>query len=257
MQHMQKWKNGFRWTGTSRTNIWTSFHSFLLAGRQLLPPALFLWQTELEHSVSNSLKLRCFRGQTDRETGRQTDRLVSCLHRRAEGTRVSSCYISNISPIRYFESVKDACLVHCKSKEEPVVTLGTVMSRREACFVCYSSFLSLVVSCLDLRKHCFSSEKWSKDCEGWNLTLPLKKRNEGVQTRSFLLSECWFPKLKLQQHMPMLHSHFSFTYLCVQPLSPHQSFPIHWLPSSSPISSVCAGNDWCCHKNTSHFHFYH
>lgn len=104
------------------------------------------------------------------------------------------------------------------------------------------------LSCLDLRKHCFSSEKWQSDCDRWNLTLLLKNRNEDVQSHSFLLSECRFPKRRLQQHMAMLHSHFSFTYLDFQPLSPHQSFPIHCLPSSLPISSVCAGNDLCCCK---------
>lgn len=37
----------------------------------------------------------------------------------------------------------------------------------------YSFFLSLAVSCSDLRKHC-SSEKWWSDFDGWNLTLLAK-----------------------------------------------------------------------------------
>lgn len=109
-------------------------------------------------------------------TDRQTDRLVSWLHGRAEGTRVSSCYTTNIRPIRDFKSVKDACLLQCKSKEELVVTLAAVMCRQEVCFVCYSSLLSLVVSCSDLSKQCLSSEKWSSDCDGWNLTLLTKEQ---------------------------------------------------------------------------------
>lgn len=62
-------------------------HSFLLAARQLLPPALFLWQTELGHSVSNFLKpamLPWTDGQRDRQTdrhaGRQTGRQAGLDH---------------------------------------------------------------------------------------------------------------------------------------------------------------------------------
>lgn len=129
MLSLQKWKNGLQWTGTPRTIIWTSFHWFLLAGRQLLHPALFLWRTELWHSPA----------------------------------------VTNTSPIRDFKSVKDACLLQCKSKAEPIA-LGAVMCNKR---LSYSFFLSLAVSCSDLRKHC-SSEKWWSDFDGWNLTLLAK-----------------------------------------------------------------------------------
>lgn len=112
--------------------------------------------------------------------------------------------------------------------------------------------LSLVISCLDLEKTTLLLIRlWQRDCEGCHLTLLLKKRIEGVQTHSFLLSECVdSPSAGGSSTCPLLllHSHFSITYLYFQPLSPHQSFPIHRLPSSSPVSSVCAGNDLCCCK---------
>lgn len=131
-----------------------------------------------------------------------------------------------------------------------------VQTRGLLCLLVF--FHSLVVSCLDLRKHCFTSVWWS-DCDGCHLTLPLKNRNEGVQNQSFSLSECGdSPSANCSSTCPLLllHSHFNITYLHFQPLSPHQSFPIHWLPSSSPIFNICAGNDLCCCKNMSHFHFH-
>lgn len=99
---------------------------------------------------------------------------------------------------------------------------------------------------------------WQRDCEGCHLTLLLKKRIEGVQTHSFLLSGCVdSPSAGGSSTCPLLllHSHFSITYMYFQPLSPHQSFPIHRLPSSSPVSSVCAGNDLCCCKKYVSFPF--
>lgn len=185
---------------------------------------------------------------------------LAWLHWRAEGTRVSSCYTTNTSHSPDFKSVWRMLVCCSANPRRSLLSLWAQWraDKRFALFVILLLSLWWFLSCLDLRKHCFSSEEWQSDCDRWNLTLLLKNRNEDVQTHSFLLSECRFPKCRLQQHMAMLHSHFSFTYLDFQPLSPHQSFPIHCLPSSSPISSVCAGNDLCCCKKIyiSHFHFH-
>lgn len=139
-------------------------------------------------------------------------------------------------------------LLQCNSKEEPVVTLGPVTCRWEVFFVCYSSFLSLSVFLLGSEKTPLIRKV--VECLWWmEFNPPTEKQKWRYSDVLIFCSECWFPKCKLQQqHMPMLPSHFSFTYLYFQPLSPHQSCPIQCLPSSPPIPSVRAGNDLCCLK---------
>lgn len=130
LPHMQKRQNGLPWTETSHTRIWTSIHWFLLAGRQFLHPLLFLFQTELGHwlyllaTFFSMIALKSWRNQS-----------LQLLYQHQPQSRLQKC-------------VKDACLLQCKSKEEPVVTLGAVTRRQEVCFVCYSSSQSLVVSFL-------------------------------------------------------------------------------------------------------------
>lgn len=213
LPHMQKRQNGLPWTGTSHTRIWTLFLFPTELGRWLYLLATFFSMIALKSWRNQSLQLLYHQHQPSKVC-------EGCLF--AAGANPRRSLLSLWAQWR--------------------------ADKRFALFVILLLSLWWFLSRLDLRKHCFSSEKWQSDCDRWNLTLLLKDRNEDVQTHSFLLSGCRFPKRRLQQHMAVLHSHFSFTYLDFQPLSPHQSFPIHCLPSSLPISSVCAGNDLCCCK---------
>lgn len=226
------------------------------------PSIIFVadWTVTLTSSVSNFSSFGCernsnrrfFRGWTDG----QTDRLVSWLHGRAEGTRVSSCYTTNIRPIQDFKCVKDACLLQCKSKEEPVVTLAAVMCRQEVCFVCYSSLLSLVVSCSDLSKHCLSSEKWSSDCDGWNLTLLTKEQKWRCSDPLIFAVRVLIPQVQTAA----THAHASFTLqLHLSVLPAPVSTPVL---SNSLVAFIFTHSQCLCWKFVllwkyiSHFHFH-
>lgn len=180
----------------------------------------------------------------------RTDRLV-LLSRRQQSLQLLHQQHRPHSRLKTYEG----CLIAAAQRqEEPVVTPCTVMfARFVILFPLSGGFL------LGSEKTLLLIRLWWRDYEGCHLTLLLKKRIEGFQTHSFLLSECVdSPSAGGSSTCPLLllHSHFSITYLYFQPLSPHQSFPIHRLPSSSPVSSVCAGNDLCCCKKyISHFHF--
>lgn len=83
--------------------------------------------------------------------------------------------------------------------------------------------------------------RWQSDCDGCHLTLPLKKRIEGVQTRSRCADS---PSASCSSARPLLllHSHFSITYLHFQP---PVSTPIL---SNSPAAFIFARVQRLCWK---------
>lgn len=187
---------------------------------------------------------------------KRTERLVSQLHCWAEGSRVSSWVSPTTSaPLETSNMWRMFVCSSAKPKRSLLSPCAQFCAdERFALFVILFPLSGGFL--LGFEKTLLLIRMWQSYCDGCHLTLILKNTNEGVQNHSFLLSVCWFPKCKLQQHMPITLASFTLQHLYFQPLSPHQSFPIHWLPSSSPILSVCAGNDLCCCKNISHFHFH-